>query len=114
MQNQPGAHGESAEGQHAIAWSIASIMTQVGCVTFFFTMAAVVVGLWLDSQFGTRPLFTVVFFLVSVPIVFYIVIRLVLRNADRLQAAADARQADLAQQEAGVGGSGNGNPREQA
>ena len=104
MANQPGAPEQGAGGQHAIAWSIASLMTQVGCVTLFFALAAIGAGLWLNSQLDTRPLFTVIFFLVSVPITFYVLIRLVLHSAGRLEALTNAQRTTVTTEEKQDGG----------
>lgn len=48
--------------------TLAAVAGQVGCLTIVIIFAALLGGLWLDNQFGTRPLFIVGLLLVSVPV----------------------------------------------
>jgi len=66
--------------------ALAGIMSQIGCVTVVIVVGALIGGLWVDSLFDTRPLFTVVFMLVSVPVSMYIVVRMALSTAAQFQA----------------------------
>ncbi len=66
--------------------ALASMMSQVGCVTVVIILGALVIGLWVDSQFDTRPLFTLVFLLGSIPISLYSLVRVALSTAAQMQA----------------------------
>jgi F0F1-type ATP synthase assembly protein I len=67
-----------------------------GCLTAVATLAALFLGLWLDRQFGTQPMFTLTFVLGSIPISLIAMVWWVLRNARRV---ADAEQAAGAHEE---------------
>ncbi len=77
-------------GQVNFAVVMAGILGQAGCVTLLFVIGALVLGLWLDARYDTRPLFTLLFVLGSVPITMYLLFRMVMSNTDRLQRMADS------------------------
>jgi hypothetical protein len=54
--------------QYWLNLTLAGAAGQVGCVTLIIILAAVLGGLWLDSRFLTRPFFTLVFLLASIPV----------------------------------------------
>jgi F0F1-type ATP synthase assembly protein I len=54
--------------QKIINLALAVVAGQVGCATLVIVLAAVFIGLWLDSRFATRPVWTIVSVLVSIPI----------------------------------------------
>jgi|SRR5450432_2180801 Putative F0F1-ATPase subunit Ca2+/Mg2+ transporter len=41
---------------------------QAGCLTVVMAVGALLIGLWLDQTFGTRPRFALICVVVSVPI----------------------------------------------
>ena len=53
--------------QYWLNLTLAGAAGQVGCVTLIIVVAAVLGGLWLDVRFDTRPFFTLVLLLVSIP-----------------------------------------------
>lgn len=55
-------------GQYAYNITLAVVAGQVGCLTLLIVLAALLGGLWLDNQYATRPLFTVILMVASVPI----------------------------------------------
>ena len=59
---------------------------QVGCVAVAVTIAALLLGLWLDGQLHTRPWLTIILLLVSMPISVYTIFRFALRAARSAQA----------------------------
>lgn len=71
--------------QAGVAFVAASVLAQVGCLTLLLIGIAIGAGLWLDAQFDSRPIITVILVLASVPLTFYLVIRLVLRGTSNLQ-----------------------------
>lgn len=54
--------------QSIINLTLAVVAGQVGCLTLVIVLAAVFLGLWLDARFQTKPTFTIIFVLVSIPV----------------------------------------------
>jgi len=44
------------------------VIGQVGCLTLAVILASVFGGLWLDSTFGTKPVFTLVLLFAGIPL----------------------------------------------
>jgi F0F1-type ATP synthase assembly protein I len=55
-----------------------------GCLTAIGTLLALFLGLWLDQQLGTRPMFTLGLVLASVPVSLIAMTWWVLREARRI------------------------------
>ena len=66
--------------------ALAGVMSQVGCVTVVIVVGALLAGLWLDSQFNTRPVLTVLFLIGSIPVSLYSLVRIALSTAAQFQA----------------------------
>lgn len=56
---------------------LVSVVGQVGCLTPIILLGALFIGLWLDRQFETRPLFTILFIVGSAPISVFVLYRVV-------------------------------------
>lgn len=54
--------------QYWLNLTLAGIAGQVGCLTLVIVLGAVLGGLWLDASFHTRPLFTIVLLIASIPV----------------------------------------------
>ena len=54
--------------QEIVNYTLAIFAGGVGCLTLIIVLAAVLIGLWLDSQMGTRPKATIALVLVSIPV----------------------------------------------
>ncbi len=67
--------------QMAFGLALASAVSQIGCVTLVVVLGALVTGLWLDKTLSTRPLFTILFLLASVPVSLYLLVRIALSAA---------------------------------
>ncbi len=61
------------------------MLSQIGCVTVVIVIGALLVGLWADSQFHTKPLFTILLLLLSIPINVYSLVRVALTTAAQFQ-----------------------------
>jgi F0F1-type ATP synthase assembly protein I len=48
--------------------ALAAAAGQVGCLTLIIVVGAVLIGLWLDNTFDTKPLLTLLFVIGSVPV----------------------------------------------
>jgi F0F1-type ATP synthase assembly protein I len=60
--------GKEDQKQRTVNVIIAVLVAQVGCVTLAILLGALFGGLWLDNHFGTKPTYTIVFLLVSIPV----------------------------------------------
>jgi hypothetical protein len=67
---------------------LAGIIGQVGCVTVIFIGLALGAGLLLDRVLDTRPIFTILFMVGSVPVTLYVTVRISLTAAARAQRIA--------------------------
>jgi F0F1-type ATP synthase assembly protein I len=56
---------------------LATVVGQVGCLTPLIMLGALFVGLWLDRQFETKPLFTILFIVGSAPVSVFVLYRIV-------------------------------------
>lgn len=63
--------------QQAYSLTLASIAGQVGLLTLGIIFVALFAGLWLDNQMGTKPMFTIVLLIGSVPVTVFIMFRVV-------------------------------------
>ena len=72
-------------GKPDLPLALAGLLGQVGCVTIVIIFAALGIGLWLDSQFSSRPLFTLVLVIGSVPVTIYLMVRIVLSGMAKIQ-----------------------------
>jgi hypothetical protein len=54
--------------QYWLNLTLAGAAGQVGCVTLFIILAAVLGGLWLDARFNSKPTFTAILLIASIPI----------------------------------------------
>ena len=64
--------------------ALASMVSQIGCLVILIVVGALLAGLWLDKLADTRPLFTIVLLLTSVPVSLFISVRVALSTAARL------------------------------
>ena len=56
----------------------------VGCITLVLTLGAILLGLWLDGVFGIRPVLTIGFTLLSLPITLYSIFAIVRWTTGRM------------------------------
>jgi hypothetical protein len=82
---QEGRALDSDRAEQTLKMVLAGVLGQVGCLTLLVIALALVAGLWLDNQFHTRPLFVLLLMLGSVPLTLFLMFRLVLSLAPRLQ-----------------------------
>ena len=64
---------------------LATVVGQVGCFTPLIILGALFAGLWLDHQFETKPLFTILFIVGSAPVSVYVLYRIVRTATARLK-----------------------------
>jgi F0F1-type ATP synthase assembly protein I len=57
-----------SRSQYTANLALAAVASQVGCVTIVIVLIALLAGLWLDSRFGTSPIFLATLLIASVPL----------------------------------------------
>ncbi len=80
---EPQKHPEKDLSDSLFNATTAVVLGQVGFLTLGIILAAVAIGLLLDRQLDTRPLFTIILVLGSVPVSLYITVRTVKRALSR-------------------------------
>jgi uncharacterized membrane protein len=76
----------------SLALAVAGVLAQVGCLTVIILLAALGGGLLLDTRFNSRPLFTLVLVLGSIPVTVYLLFRIVISGMSRMQQANRPRE----------------------
>lgn len=64
--------------------ALASAVSQVGCVTVVVILGALVAGLALDNALDTKPVFTLLLVIGSIPISLYLLVRIALSATAQL------------------------------
>ncbi len=65
------------------AYALVGIAGQAGCVTLVVVVVALIAGLWLDRQLGSRPVMTLILVVASIPVSVILMLRMVLRSMER-------------------------------
>ena len=76
---------DQKRSQYAFNLTLAAVAGQVGCLTLVIILVALFGGLWLDSRFGSRPLFTIGLTIASVPVTLVLMFLIVRADTSRLQ-----------------------------
>lgn len=71
--NPTGEPREKNRSQYAINLTMAVIAGQVGFLVVVVVILALIGGLWLDREFGTKPLFTILLIIAAGPLSLYLV-----------------------------------------
>ena len=71
------------------------VIGQVGCLTFAVILAAVLGGLWLDDQFGTKPVFTLVLLFAGIPLSVILMLFVSRRALERLKEKNAAEEENI-------------------
>jgi magnesium-transporting ATPase (P-type) len=66
--SQTGDQPEKKSALRSFNIALAAVTGQVGCLTIVIILAAFLAGRWLDNQFGSDALFTVILMVASVPV----------------------------------------------
>lgn len=81
--------------QYWLNLTLAGAAGQVGCVTLIIVLAAVLGGLWLDAQFGTRPLITLVLLLISIPVSLLSMLYIVRRVTSKIKTGPAPQASEI-------------------
>ena len=78
---------------------LAGVVGQVGCITILLIGLALGAGLLLDRLLDTRPVFTILLMVGSVPVTLYIIVRVSLTASARAQRATTANREKQAEED---------------
>jgi F0F1-type ATP synthase assembly protein I len=84
MSQQQKPNQQKFDAANAFTASIATIGGSVGCSTLIIILAALFIGLWLDKVFDTKPMFTILLMLGSIPVSIVIMFMIVRSTTARL------------------------------
>jgi len=84
---------DKARAERALKMTLAVVVGQVGCLTLVIIGIALVAGLWLDTRFDTKPLFALGLVIASVPLTLFLMFRVVLTVAPKIQINAEQATA---------------------
>ena len=73
---------------------LATVVGQVGCLTPVIILSALFAGLWLDRQFETKPLFTILFIVGSAPISVFVLYRIVRTATAKLKTDNQVKKSE--------------------
>lgn len=76
---------------------VVGILGQVGCLILLIILGSLVAGLLLDQIFGTRPAFTFVLLLVSVPLTIGAIFIYSRYKAKKLQTVSNQKEEDISE-----------------
>ena len=85
--------------QYATNVILVSAAGLAGCLTVAIIFVALVVGLWLDSTFDTRPLFTIILMIGSVPVTLVAMLWVVRMTTSRMKPAVKNQTEGLQEAE---------------
>lgn len=99
MPTQPMAQDDQSKQvsrnvQYAINMGLAGFAGMVGVATLVIVIVALVLGMYLDAQLHTKPLFTILILLGSVPITIFVMFRLALSATARIKPAQPVKKED--------------------
>jgi F0F1-type ATP synthase assembly protein I len=75
----------NARGQDEFKTAVTITVVWVAGITLVFIFAALLAGLWLDKILNSKPIFTIVFVLASIPVTLFLTFRVVRKATARIQ-----------------------------
>ncbi|MFZ6031286.1 MAG: AtpZ/AtpI family protein [Chloroflexota bacterium] len=79
--------------QYVFNLTLAAVAGQVGFLTLFVILFSLFGGLWLDKQFDTKPLFTLILLLASVPVTLVMMFWVVNKATARIKPTSPKEQS---------------------
>ena len=71
------------DNRQVLNLTLLTVVGQVGCITPLIIIAALFIGIWLDARFGSKPTFTIMFIVGSVPVALIAMFWVVKETIDR-------------------------------
>jgi len=85
--------------QHAYNLTLASVAGQVGCLTLVIIIVALFIGLRLDNMLNTKPLFTLILMIGSVPVTLILMFKIVTAATNRIKPEQPTQTAEKHEEE---------------
>ena len=101
MDNSDKPH-KSKLRQDAFNYTLAVVVGQVGCLTVLIIFLTLFAGLYLDNLFGTRPWFTIILLVASVPVTLAVMIWVIRWTTSKMN-LIESDNEESPQEEAEVG-----------
>ncbi len=76
---------EKKPANYVFNMTMAAVAGQVGCLTLFIVLVALLGGLWLDGRMGTRPMMTIGLMVLSIPVTLVAMLWVVHRATSRIR-----------------------------
>ncbi|HEX7976408.1 MAG TPA: AtpZ/AtpI family protein [Anaerolineales bacterium] len=92
--NQESNQTEKNRFQYAFNLALAAVAGQVGCLTLVIVLLALFGGLWLDSYFKSKPMFTIGLTIASVPVTLVAMFWVVKTATSRIAASSKLKPGD--------------------
>jgi F0F1-type ATP synthase assembly protein I len=74
----------NSKGQDEFRTAVTLTVVWVAGLTLIVIFAALLAGIWLDRVFHSKPVLTIIFILVSIPITLFMTLRVVKRISTRI------------------------------
>jgi hypothetical protein len=71
------------DNRQVLNLTLLTVVGQVGCITPLIILAALFIGIWLDARLGSKPTFTILFIVGSVPVALIAMFWVVKETIDR-------------------------------
>ena len=83
------------KGRNILNTLLVVVIGQVGCLTLVVILASVFLGLWLDSTFGTKPMFTLILLFAGIPLSVVLMLFVSRRTLAKLQEKENTKEKEL-------------------
>jgi len=93
---------KKGNSQYTFNLILAAVAGLVGCLTLIIVIAALIIGLWLDKQLNSRPTFTILLMVGSIPVTLITMFLVVKAATSRIKPSTKNNQ-DQTQEEADRG-----------
>ncbi|MBN1231627.1 MAG: AtpZ/AtpI family protein [Anaerolineales bacterium] len=87
--------GNDHSNQRTTNLVIAGVLGQIGFINVVIIIGAMILGLWLDSHFDTRPVFTFILILVSVPFTIVFMLVIIRKAQQKIKHTAPEKQSEV-------------------
>jgi F0F1-type ATP synthase assembly protein I len=86
---------EKDRQQYVYNLAMAAVAGQVGLVTLVIIFGALIAGLWLDRTFETKPLFTMLLMVASMPLTIFLMLKIVQGATSRIKTDNKKKNDDI-------------------
>lgn len=101
--SQSGEKSNNDRSMRAFNLTLAAVAGQVGCLTLLIILFALFGGLWLDNRFDTRPVFTVILMIGSVPVTLIAMFWVVRKATSRIRPVSTEEETKIDQEDLNSG-----------